>query len=126
MTTKISYSAAREHQIQLRDWFDYRGYLEIWENGEVRLLRRRITDGTPRRAYHLIDVEFEFSGPSIKSIRSFVNSAEIQELFKRLSDGHSIEWDGHNHEGVFTDDAKEAMNRIYTEIYQYQKRSYGF
>lgn len=126
MTTKISYSAAREHQIQLRDWFDYRGYIEIWENGEVRLIRRRTSEGTPRRAFHRLDVEFEFTGPSIKSIRSFVNSAETQELFKRLSDGHSIEWDGHNHEGVFTEDAKEAIDQIYSAIYRFKKSSYGF
>lgn len=119
MTSKITYSAAQQHRAELEDWFAYQGYLEIRENGEVRLLRRHSSAGTPERAWNQRDIEFRFSGPTIKSMVAFVNSAKIQELIKTLTEGHSVEWDGHNHHGVFTAAAREAMNRIEGAMDQY-------
>jgi hypothetical protein len=123
MSSKITYSAAQLHRAELKDWFDCRGYLEIWENGEVRLIRRHSSEGTPERAWNQRDVEFRFSGPTIKSMVTFVNGDAMQALIKTLSEGHSVEWNGHNHHGVFTPAAREAMNRIEAAIYQYHDRS---
>jgi len=112
MTSKITYSSAQQHRTKLKECFDYQGYLEIWENGEVRLLRRHRSAGTPEPAGNQRDIEFRFSGPTIKSMVALNNGVAMQALINTLSEDHSVEWNGHNHHGVFTPAAREAMNCI--------------
>ncbi len=124
MSSKITYKDASSHRTEMRDWFDYRGYLEIWQNGEVRLLRRHQSEGTPSRAFNGLDIEFRFSGPSARSMVTFVNSEEVQGLISTIHEGHSVAWDGHNHKGVFTDAAKEATTRLEAAICEYHEQCF--
>ena len=112
MTSKITYNAAQQHRTELKECFDYQGYLEIWESGEVRLIWRHRSAGTPERAWKQRDIEFRFSGPTIKSMVEFVNRTAMQALINMLTEGHSVDWNGHNHHGVFTPAAHTAMNCI--------------
>lgn len=125
MTSKITYSAAQQHRTELKEWFDYQGYLEIWENGEVRLIRRHRSAGTPERAWNQRDIEFRFSGPTIKSMVAFVNGTAMQALINMLTEGHSVDWNGHNHHGVFTPAARQAINRIAVAIDRYHYLSFA-
>jgi len=92
MTSKIRYSSAQQHRTKLKECFDYQGYLEIWENGEVRLLRRHRSAGTPEPAGNQRDIEFRFSGPTIKSMVALNNGVAMQALINTLSEDHSVEW----------------------------------
>ena len=112
MTSKITYNAAQQHRTELKECFDYQGYLEILDNGEVRLLRRHRSAGIPERAGNQRDIAFRISGPTIKSMVALNNGVAIQALINTLTESHSVQWNGHNHHDVFTLAAHTAMNCI--------------
>ena len=49
-------------------------------------------------------------------LRQFLADPDVVELFEKVHQGHSIEWDGHNLVGRLTPEASESMGKISDEI----------
>lgn len=93
-----------------------RVHLDIEEGGAVSLTIRTCYggDGTPieiwlgRRLRYILD-----AGTDAAWLReALADGGEIAALIDRIVAGHTIEWDGSNHRGRLTEDAREASGRL--------------
>lgn len=54
--------------------------------------------------------------PDAGDLRAYLKSEPGQALLRRIVDGYSIEWDGHNHVGSADDDSAAALEELECEI----------
>lgn len=78
--------------------------------------------GTPASFYHnielyqVIDDPMAQGQPDADSLREYLESEEGQRLLGIVADGHSVEWDGHNHVGKMSEAADEAWEELMTDM----------
>ena len=77
-------------------------------------------DGTPITEWQRRDLLFTVVHADLLSYRDddagrllqIIEDAGIPALLARIDAGHSVEWDGSNHRGRFTDDAEAALEQL--------------
>lgn len=89
-------------------------YLELDQDGELAYgYDTEIGNGRPmsvaeRRTIRW-SVPYDISG---KAMAAFLQDPEVLALLERVHAGHTVEWDGSNHVGRLTDDAKRAEEEL--------------
>ncbi|MEW6016473.1 MAG: hypothetical protein AB1760_00200 [Pseudomonadota bacterium] len=53
-----------------------------------------------------------------EAVADLMEDERFQSLAQRICDGHSVEWDGHNHVGRLTPDAQDALEALERYIEQ--------
>lgn len=72
--------------------------------------------GIPVAEYHgrhiTLDVSSGYGTVDGPAVVDYLRGEEGQALLARMCDGHTTEWDGHNHVGRMTDDAQAARETL--------------
>lgn len=89
-------------------------YLELDEDGEVHYgYNTEIGNSRPMnvhlRQWIRWKVPYDLSG---KAMAAFLTNPDVVALLERVHAGHTIEWDGNNHVGRLTDDARRAEEEL--------------
>jgi hypothetical protein len=87
-------------------------YIEISEDGDLAAnYSGEIGNAVPASVWHQRDLRISIPpGAAREAIQGFV--ADNVDLFRRVIAGHSVEWDGSNHVGRLTDDARDALETL--------------
>lgn len=78
--------------------------------------------GTPSDIWHnivlyqVIEDPMAQGQPDADSLREYLEGEEGQRLLGIVADGHSVEWDGHNHVGKMSEAADEAWEELMTDM----------
>lgn len=93
-------------------------YITITEDGDVSAGHSgEVGDAVPMAVWHhrtlRVPVHAAMLGDALADL---LESAEVRALLVRIHAGHSIEWDGSNHVGRLTDDAKAALDELTTLV----------
>ena len=78
--------------------------------------------GTPSDIWHnivlyqVIEDPMAQGQPDADSLREYLEGEEGQRLLGIIADGHSVEWDGHNHVGKMSAAADEAWEELMTDM----------
>lgn len=93
-------------------------YIEIDEDGAIDAgYNAEIGNRVPVCVWY--GCTLRFRAPQNLSGRGLLALVEEhRELFARVNAGHIVEWDGSNHVGRLTDDAREAKNELEDTLYQ--------
>lgn len=112
---KITFKEAQEFKAAMAEHPENNGQLVLQENGEIRLDARHRAMGTPVRQYNQADISFDLglAHGTATAIKDFVNSAPIRELLTAVHAGHEVAWNGRNHAGSLTPDARKAYAACY-------------
>ena len=93
------------------------------DNGwSLKASDRAHTDGIPPEIYHQHILEFTLYSDTLLELRPedrelFVAPlGDLTQILIRIAAGHSIVWDGNNHVGVLTPDAREARQELNERI----------
>lgn len=90
-----------------------RAYFELCENDNevIATYDGAIGGAIPFEVFHKRDLRFYFS-PELKMREVNQLGRDLLPLFARVRAGQSVQWDGNNHVGRFTDDAIRAIDAI--------------
>ena len=88
-----------------------RRYIEIDRNGGLHIdWNAEVGNAVPADVYHGIRLRITGEWRSKKSARDFI--ARHKENFQRVIDGMGERWNGSNHVGTLTDDARDALDQL--------------
>lgn len=97
-------------------------YVEIDEDGEVSAdYSGEIGNAVPMHVWH--GRTLRVSVPSMirgNALADYLGDAETLDLLERIHAGHNVEWDGSNHVGALTDDARAALKALERDLEQMQ------
>jgi hypothetical protein len=115
---KITLKEALEFKTQMAEHFDNRGRVILLDNGELRLAVRHRAKGTLVDEHNHVHIAFDLGRAhgTATDIKNFVNSAPLRDLLATVHAGHEVEWDGHNHAGVLTEEAQAAYVKTHNEF----------
>ena len=87
-------------------------FVQIHKDGEVEFGVEHNINGVSEAVFHNRIVRFDDIDQhlSLKGIDKL--HKEIRPLLEEIAAGHSIEWNGSNHVGRFTEEADEARERL--------------
>lgn len=93
-------------------------YITITEDGDVSAGHSgEVGDAVPMAVWHhrtlRVPVHAAMLGDALADL---LESAEARALLERIHAGHSIEWDGSNHVGRLSDDARAALDDLHTLV----------
>jgi hypothetical protein len=95
------------------------GYLDLDENGNVEVgTNPEIGRAIPVSVWNRRTVRWTIPGTA-KGVSLSVLLEQLKPLLERVHAGHSVDWDGSNHVGTFTDDASDAIDAVEAEIEQF-------
>lgn len=98
-------------------------YTELWLDPQERIAtvdQEYRTGATTFAIWHSCELTFRINGhPKADGMKEYLESDEVQSLLNTICDGHSIEWDGNNHVGHFTEDALNAKEKLERDLAEY-------
>lgn len=84
---------------------------EFWLDPQARVCQvyqSMRTGGTDSRIYHGIELTTQTAHCNASRLRDALEGEAAQALLRRVCDGHDVVWDGQNHRGILTEDARDA------------------
>lgn len=89
-------------------------FISIDENGKVDAdYSGEIGNGVPSKVWHNRTLRVPINPElSAGEIENFLHDDATTRLLARIVDGHDVEWDGSNHVGSLTDDARDALESL--------------
>jgi len=100
-------------------------YVQLHQDGEVEFgVNGEIGNAVPETVFQDRIVRICGIDPylSLKGIDKL--HKEIRPLLEEIAAGHSIEWNGNNHVGRFTEEADEARERLMKRLWETNWENY--
>ena len=88
---------------------------EVWLDPQARVCavyQARDTRSTTGRIYHGIELTAAARHCDADQLREALEGEAYQSLLRRVCDGHEIVWDGQNHRGNLSEDARDAWDEL--------------
>jgi len=99
-------------------------YVQIHPDGEVEFGVEHNINGVSESVFNERIVRIDGVNPylSLKGIDKL--HKEIRLLLEDIAEGHSVEWNGQNHVGRFTDKANDARERLMKMLWENDWQNY--
>lgn len=95
-------------------------HIEMDEDGEVSASWDGSTGGTPAHVWHGRTLRWAVPANMRGIAVADLLEGQALPLLQRVRAGHSVDWDGSNHRGHLTDDARDASEALESLCYQLQ------
>jgi hypothetical protein len=100
-------------------------YVQLHPDGEVEFgVNGEVGNALPELVFHDRIVRISGVDPYLTLEGIDKLHREIRPLLEEIAEGHSVEWDGSNNAGRFTEEADEARERLDSQLHQTDWENY--